>query len=758
MQTLLAPPKIRGKCVVGKGEVLEYDLYYITRTEELWHMYAWLRKQTSIGLDVETDGSGKVSSPWKLQDGLNHRTNKLATVQVGNPKVGRAYVLCMRSLGAITMQPDGTWMGHPEVIRPLLDVLEDESVYILGQNVRFEQQWFLHAFGTWITKMVCCQLAELVMRAGLWPVSKSAAGKTDEVGVTDRAAYRVTSMAALGKRYLGIEVAKGEELRMRFWTTPPGQLSIAQREYAAGDVFYPYYLFREQKKELKQRGLLDIADIDFELIPVLVDSQIFGMYLDQTEWKKLWQEAIVLLETAKAELDDFFRQQSEQLDMLHSESKPVRPTQVMKRKETRDLNYNAPAQVKKAFVDYCKRIDWPYELVTSWQRLLTLKKQYGQEWLDKHPDKSAKEVPQYLVPETKYCILLKMEGPELRLYSIKGMLPSDLVAVYLRYKEAHKRESTYGMKFLNDNVSADSCVHTYFHLGLTSTGRLSSEPNLQNIPRDPRYRACFKPRPGYKYIIADYSQIEPRLTAEASGDPVYVQTFKDGADIYCRIGEAISGTPIDKKKDKARRQMYKTLGLALAYNMGPGKLLNGLILDLAPFIKSGEVNMPTFFEALDLHKAFFASHQGVRAYQRECIAQATPQNPSRPKIWDSYVGHAVTWVTGLCGRKRFFPEDCLTTYTEAPNAPIQGTSATITKIAAIMLMKETRKRGLECHIVNLVHDELIVEVPNDQAAEVRDIVKDRMEAAGRRYIKSVPVIAEFPETSEEGICTHWIKE
>ncbi|TFH41899.1 MAG: hypothetical protein E4H01_14245, partial [Lysobacterales bacterium] len=288
---------------------------------------------------------------------------------------------------------------------------------------------------------------------------------------------------------------------------------------------------------------------------------------------------------------------------------------------------------------------------------------------------------------------------------------------------------------------------------------LASEPNIQNIPSDAAYRACFKPSPGNKFVVADYSQIEPRLSAEASQDPVYLKTFIEGKDIYCSIGEAMTGQPIDRATPhgKLMRKIFKALALALAYNMGVAKLRNALTLALADEIESGEVEMPTFDYARSLLKGFFVVHHGIKAYQAVCIAEADPQHSTRPKLYDRYLDAAVTWVTAPCGRKRFFAPDCLTTYTEAPNAPIQGCSATITKLAAVRIWERTRAEGIECHMVNLVHDELVVEVAEVHAPQLRDIVKEEMEGAAARYITHVPVIADFPGGTD-GIVDMWLKE
>jgi DNA polymerase-1 len=361
-----------------------------------------------------------------------------------------------------------------------------------------------------------------------------------------------------------------------------------------------------------------------------------------------------------------------------------------------------------------------------------------------------------------------VESDVLRLGKLRRQLPAEIVDAYLTYKEYAKAAGTYGINFINKHLGEDGRIHSNWHQAITSTGRMSSEPNLQNLPRNPAYRKCFIPAPGNRFIIADYSQIEPRLSAQVSQDVVYLATFTDGADIYVRSGEAMTGMTIDKATEEGAmmRQIFKEVALALAYNMGPGKLRNALTLALEDYILSGKHDLPSFEWAQGLHKRFFEAHEGIKHYQTRCITDASPtlknergeiaENPR--KIYDHYLNQGVTYITGPCGRKRFFPEDAKAVYTEAPNAPIQGSSATITKLAACLIMQECERQGIEgVHIVLYVHDELVVECPEAVAYQVRDIVKEQMEAAGRRYITRVPVKADFPKGTD-GVVNWWLKE
>jgi DNA polymerase I-like protein with 3'-5' exonuclease and polymerase domains len=792
-----APPLTVGTFRVGPAATIEVPIYYVTADAQLPALLDWARRQRSLGVDIETDGSvhrkKKIKGEYYHEpDGLNYRSKKIATLQLGTPRGPdpRAYVLCIRSLSTAALMP-------------VLELLADEQIVKVGQNIRFEVSWIAHKWGVLMRNIADCQLAEQVIRAGLFELVNARDDEDD--GRTSRKPYTETSMAALARRYLELEIDKGPEYRLSFWSTPAKQLTQGHLVYAAGDVVYPYYIADAQKQEIKARGLKEIVEIEFELLPILVDTELYGMGVVRSQWIELWQQAVTRAAEAERALDALFRETSDQAELFGAVTQgevfgavertaagyqrgkakrieaEVRPTL-----GSREINYNAPAQIQRAFKAYCERLHWSHEVVIDYQRFMELKRTWGQDWLrdreqwelkkaERDPDYrprsyTTKDIPDHVLPTAKYCILLKATSDTLTLAKIRGQLPRELVETYLEYKEQMKLAGTYGMKFLNENIHPDTGrLHVYFHQCITSTGRLSSEPNLQNIPRLKEYRACFVPQPGHKFIILDYSQIEPRLSAQCSGDELYTRTFLEGKDIYCEIGSQMLGRPITKKEHPVERQGSKAIGLGTAYNMGPGKLCDKKTLELEKYIEAGKAALPTFEGTRDELKAYFQAVPGIKDYQNRCIAFAVPDPadaprmadgtpyPTRPKIWDRYIRDGVTYVAGPCGRKRFFTPDCKTTYTEAPNAPIQGCSATITKLATVLIWRACRAEGLEIHFVNMVHDELVIECAADVAPRVRDIAKIQMEAAAARYITRVPVRADFPEGTD-GICDCWLKE
>jgi DNA polymerase-1 len=290
---------------------------------------------------------------------------------------------------------------------------------------------------------------------------------------------------------------------------------------------------------------------------------------------------------------------------------------------------------------------------------------------------------------------------------------------------------------------------------------------LQNIPTTknargvPVYRECFRPKAGYKYICCDFSQIEPRITAQESKDPIYIQTYQDGADLYIRSAEAMLGHEIDVTTPygKLQRIIFKAVVLALAYRMGPWKLRDRLTLALEEDIAAGRIAPPTIEWARELRDRFFAVHAGLQEYQDRQSLLADPARSPRPKVYDDYAGAAVTYIKALCGRTRLFLPDAKNTYTEAANAPIQGHSATMVKYAAVLIQAalDADPRHIDMHGVNYVHDEIVYECPEAYAEEMALLVKAKMEEAGRRWVTLVPIVADFP-SGTNGVLDRWLKE
>jgi DNA polymerase-1 len=253
-------------------------------------------------------------------------------------------------------------------------------------------------------------------------------------------------------------------------------------------------------------------------------------------------------------------------------------------------------------------------------------------------------------------------------------------------------------------------VHSSFRQAVAATGRISSsDPNLQNIPvRTPegrKIREAFIAAPGYRLLSADYSQVELRVLAHYSRDPGLINSFADGADIHRRTAAEVFDVPELFVTPDQRRQ-------AKAVNFG-------LMYGMSAFRLSNELRIPQK-EARGIIKRYFTRYAGVKRYFDEAIADARKTQRA----------------TTLLGRSRHLPHINTQSFNLrqqserlAVNTPIQGTAADILKLAMLGLDRRLRAEASRSRMLLTVHDELVLEVPEDEVERMPGIVREEMEAA-----------------------------
>jgi DNA polymerase-1 len=282
-----------------------------------------------------------------------------------------------------------------------------------------------------------------------------------------------------------------------------------------------------------------------------------------------------------------------------------------------------------------------------------------------------------------------------------------LVAALLAHREAAKRSGTYGLAFLNYVHPATGRIHADYREIGAATGRMScSKPNLQNIPRDPAYRACFRPGLGQVLVKADYSQIELRIAAQLSGDTAMREAFRRGDDLHVRTARAVLG----REPNEADRQLAKALNFGLVYGMGATRLRE--------YARASYGVDLTEADAQRFRERFFAAYPGLRAWHRR-------QSPT-----------TVASRT-LKGRRRLGVER----FTDKLNSPIQGTGADVLKLALAHLWHD-RGAVFSAIPVLAVHDEIVIEVAAEEAEASMEWLRGHMEAAGREIVADVPIAVE----------------
>jgi DNA polymerase-1 len=296
----------------------------------------------------------------------------------------------------------------------------------------------------------------------------------------------------------------------------------------------------------------------------------------------------------------------------------------------------------------------------------------------------------------------------------------DLPARILEWRQLQKLKSTYADALVQQINPDTKRVHTSFAMAIASTGRLSStDPNLQNIPvrteEGSRIRRAFVAEPGHVLVSADYSQIELRLLAHVADIPQLKESFANGEDIHARTASEVFGVPM-AGMDSMTRRRAKAINFGIIYG------ISGFGLARQLGIGPGEARV-----YID---RYFQRYPGIRAYMDKTKADAKA------------LGYVTTpfgrrcWVPGIAdknGARRAYAER------QAINAPLQGGAADIIKRAMVKLPAELGAAGSRSRLLLQVHDELLFEAPEDEAAALADLVRRVMESAATL---SVPLVVE----------------
>lgn len=290
-------------------------------------------------------------------------------------------------------------------------------------------------------------------------------------------------------------------------------------------------------------------------------------------------------------------------------------------------------------------------------------------------------------------------------------LDHELPRVLLEHRSLSKLKSTYTDKLPEMIQPGTGRVHTSYHQAVASTGRLSSsDPNLQNIPirteEGRRIRQAFVASPGYVLMAADYSQIELRIMAHLSGDEGLLRAFRDGEDVHRATAAEVLGIPVGDVTNDQRRA-------AKAVNFG-------LIYGMSAFGLARQLNISRG-EAQDYIGRYFARYPGVHDYMERTREQAA----------------RLGYVETLYGRRLMLKDirsskAVLRQASEraAINAPMQGTAADIVKRAMLRVQAALARENCDAKLIMQVHDELVLEVREDQVAKVTALLHREMPAAG----------------------------
>lgn len=475
-------------------------------------------------------------------------------------------------------------------------------------------------------------------------------------------------LKAVAKHWLDVDLPKDQQTSD--WS---GVLSAEQFAYAYRDVIHLLPIRIKQIEKLKQTGQIGAAKLEFDTIPAIAEMELNGMAIDKVAYQDLIRHLEQERDKKARALSEWIVSEGGKKDYYERVVQEDLFGDTIEIETSASVNLNSVPQIKKKFQALGINIE------------TTDKKELG---------------------------YLSLKHPELRLL--------------IDYREAQKSASSYGQKFLDENVNpVTGRIHcSLFQLGAKTTRLAARNPNLMNQPNSKQFRQVYAVPEGRRLDIADFSQVELRIWAEFSGDPLLLETYEKGLDIHSMTASKVFGLPYEGLAENfpKERKGAKETNFATLYGISPP----ALTLRLA---NKGVVVTEDYAEKLI--EGFYATYpQGAEwLYRQEAEVLRNP-------FVRTIGGHLITVDFDRNDRSSVNSAKRL-----VRNFPIQGGSAVITKTALIELQRRLMKDYPTAKIVNVVHDEILVEADEGNAEEVLEVLVSSMENAGSKYMKKIKIEA-----------------
>jgi len=365
-----------------------------------------------------------------------------------------------------------------------------------------------------------------------------------------------------------------------------------------------------------------------------------------------------------------------------------------------------------------------------------------------------KRLSYYLNPDRQEDVLAFLKSRGYGVISTKAEVLRGLAAAGCAFAEAvlRYRHVSHLLAFLNNWLShvhgKDDRVHPHYFQIPSSTGRISSKnPNAQQIPRKgddaTAIRRLFLPEAGKRFVKADFSAIELRIMAFLSGDRAMQEAFQEGVDLHRLTACKISGVPFDQVTDQ-QRQAAKIMNFLLIYG-GSAKTLQWRVLsDYGRFM--------SLDEAEEAKTRFFQTYEGVRVWQERQLQEMSYTVPHYfHNCIQGYFFLPLTCTKTALGRRRIWPRfgtGIRASKFQMYNTPCQGTGADLIKL--VMCEVYDKISSEEARIIGSIHDEILLEVPEERAEEYARMLQEIMERIGSELLHPVPVKVEVKILSSLG--------
>ena len=410
-----------------------------------------------------------------------------------------------------------------ETLRYLFRLIKDSDIEVVSHNLKYEMKMVYHNFSILLTNIFDTMLAESFQLSGINKKFPSYAGVVD--------------------KYFNVKLPKN--IRMQFIDKENFEFTEEQLVYAANDVKYLLPLRKILSEKLAQNQSQEMWDLEKRLEPMVALMEYQGVLLNSTRWRELAgnseekaDEYYNKIECYLAERFDYFAGQYDN---------GLEAAQNLKIAESYDRKYKREAlselRVKDEIISTLVpqiNLNSPIQMLVVLQGLGVPTSSSSQKELQKYAD-------------------------------------NEFIGLLFKYREYYKAGHAFGEEFLSKMNPVTGRIHGNFDQQGAATGRFSSSgPNLQNIKSDIDYRSCFLARDGYKFFTADYSQIELRILAEISREPLMIEAFQNGEDLHKLTASIIFDKPMNKVTAKERSRaknvnfavVYGTTEWGLRYNFG----------------------------------------------------------------------------------------------------------------------------------------------------------------------------------------------
>ena len=574
--------------------------------------------------------------------------------------------------------------------------LERKSVTFVGHNIKFDYN-MLKQYGIVLKNVYDTMLAETVIYNGRY--SQKYIRK-----------YKRFSLAGVYYHYFDKKVVKTVRNEFLHWGDNP--FSTEQIHYGALDVVYPLEIRKKQSHWIRKYKLQRAINIENRNVLSVGDMEYNGIHLDSKKWLAIYEKYNTKIKVTKAELDHLLIQQSPKYEQKAYQLSLFEETI---RERFTAVNWDSDKQV--------------YKILTEEFNIFPVDKD----------GKASSGTP---------ALLLLIDKP-------------DFVLKLIQYRKEAKVLSSFGKKFLDKFLQKDNRIHATFNQ-IIDTGRMSSrKPNMQQIPRDAVFREAFTAPKGKKIIAADYGSQESRIMADLASDKNFIKFFKEGGgDVHSFIATRLFSVAFKKEfivtetnENKAYRQKGKVLNYLISFGGSAYTLAKTLQIPL----EEGEELVNSFFAGFPDLNTFFKTQRKFaldNGYIRtnnitnriRWIPEWAPYQTLKAKPYEELTKFERSKKARLRGRIE----------RKAQNTPIQGTAGDMTKTALILIRDKLLSLNIiptinACiKIVNVVHDEIILEATEEMAETAAKILKESMEKAAKYYLKYL----EIPAQPEIG--PHWI--